>query len=347
MTAVIDSLSNDLSSIVFGNPQAWYLLLAVPVIILIFWNSWRKERNLYKALHQRGKKFAKRYVILAVIISVMISSLSAIAAQPEIVEYMPARVPPKRSCIMLIDVSNSMEAWDNVHDKTNLEVAADTAWEVIKGLSPARCQIFAYSGAFLDISEFTDDYKHLYDTLYTSFYTEYSGPVPERGSDLPNALRRISNWLQHEEYEGITKIILLSDGNIGENQGPLLEEAIRQVTNKGLSIVPVGIGSLEGQRIHRYNIRGELLGYAMANGVPRVFYLEEANLKKIAGLTGERYFHQSESEALIEYLLESDSLGKTSFEKGEVLSRQDYSWIFLIPLTLSFAILLWRRKELY
>jgi hypothetical protein len=106
-------------------------------------------------------------------------------------------------------------------------------------------------------------------------------------------------------------IVLFSDGepfigltrSLRDVEKALMDQAIQKANETGITIVTVGVGQREGERIPVFNVRGEFTGdYAKMGGEDFVTYLVEDQLKEIATRTGGRYFTADNRGELIPYL---------------------------------------------
>lgn len=202
--------------------------------------------------------------------------------------------------ILSVDVSGSMRARDIT--PTRMDAVKDAARAFVK-VQPAgvRLGVVAFSGAAFLVQAPTADKGQVLaaiDRLRPQMFTAIgSGLLAALDAIFPKlsgdeAASSGSDPLAHVKdppppvapgSNSSAAIILLSDGQ--SNQGPDPLDAAEQAANLGIRVFTVGVGTRQGADLSFGSFRFHAI-------------LDEATLKKIALITGGRYFKASNAEEL-------------------------------------------------
>jgi Ca-activated chloride channel homolog len=287
-------------------PQFLWLLLALPVLVL-----------LYLALLRRKKKLAVRYASLSMVKEAMgagqqvrrhippalflLSMLALIlaSARPQAVVTLPSN---QQTIILAMDVSGSMRAADV---QPNRLVAAQNAAKAFINELPRNVKvgIVAFAGSAQVAQLPTTNHEDLVTaidrfqlqratatgnaiviSLATLFpdqgidlETMQNGGSRMRGLSLDNDRKPTKEFKQMApgSYQSAA-IIMLTDGQRTTGVDPL--DAAKMASDRGVRIYTVGVGTVDGETIG-------FEGWSM-----RV-RLDEETLKQIAQKTGAEYFY--------------------------------------------------------
>lgn len=331
----------------FANLDALRLLVAVPLVLLLVWRSYRRNARLLGSL---GQQTSVRHVYtwIALLTTIMLVSVVGIAARPQLDIHSSTTVVPRGDYVMLLDVSRSMAARGSLQEPTNLDRARELLRHVVGELPEARFQIFAYAGLAFPLSTFSNDRIYLEDVLTHGVYV---GVIPRTGSNLPNALRVLAaSKREKADYARVSDVLLLSDGNMGEAGLAELRAVLGALSETGLRITTIGVGSTEAQRIPLLDEQGVFTGTyeRLPDGRPFETSLERVHLQALADATGGAYFHAAQREAIVTHLRRTLPERAPDGEGNVVLvGRRDIGWVLLIPFTAALGILVVRRGELY
>jgi Ca-activated chloride channel homolog len=287
----------------FAWPGMLWLLLLLPALAAIYVlgarrksRSARRFQGSFRLADARGRKPGfRRHVPPA--LGLLGAALAIVAlARPSAAVLMPGQ---RGTVILSLDVSGSMRARD-IHP-TRMDAVKEAARAFVN-VQPAgvRLGVVAFSGtAFLVQAPTADKGQVLaaIDRLSPQMFTAV-------GSGLLAALDAIFPKLSEDEAAAGTDplprardapppvapgsdssaaIILLSDGQ--SNQGPDPLDAADRAANLGVRVFTVGVGTREGADLSYGSFRFHAV-------------LDEATLKKIALITGGRYFKASNAEEL-------------------------------------------------
>jgi len=225
-----------------------------------------------------------------------------------------------------LDVSKSMLATDLAPDR--LERAKQFIGKLMDAMPDDRIALVLFAGkAYLQMPLTTD---HGAAQLFTS--SANPDVVPQQGTVISDALSMSANAFITEDKRFKT-IILISDGEDHD------EDAIkiaRQLTDRGIVINTVGIGSPEGATIPD-PATGDFKKDASGNTV--VSKLNEEELKEIAATANGEYIRLQSSDAAVAVLSKQFSqIDKTSYkDRSEANFITYYLWFAAAMLVLLLA----------
>jgi Ca-activated chloride channel family protein len=258
----------------FSHPL-WLLGLLVLPFLWYFWmveNRRRKKEaiefsNLAAIRSVHGNKSGKKRVLLLSIIPLLAIGLLFVAlADP----YLPlGATRAGANVVLVIDDSGSMQATD--YRPTRLEAAKDAASTLIRQLGPEdRVGVVVFESGATTAAYLSPDKERVLSRL------ESIGPKTGQtaiGDGLTLAVEMT------DSLPGAKKaVILLSDGvNNAGVVDPLRAAGFAQ--ERGIPVFTIGLGS-----------NGPVVIGTDAFGKPEYAELDEETLKKIAEVTGGRYF---------------------------------------------------------
>ena len=288
----------------FAWPGMLWLFALVPALAAVYVLVLRRRRRNARLVQRvirlsdlvgHGPGFRRHVPALLFLLGVSACILAL--ARPSAALLAPGR---HGTVILSLDVSGSMRARDIA--PTRMEAVKEAARTFVD-VQPhgVRLGVVAFSGsAFLVQSPTADKSQVLaaINRLHPQMFTAV-------GSGLLTALEAIFPKLPVTEGDpaavlpgsptesspppvapgsyASAAIILLSDGQ--SNQGPDPLEAAEQAANRGVRVFTVGVGTREGADLSFGNFSFHAI-------------LDEATLKKIALITGGRYFKASSAEEL-------------------------------------------------
>ncbi len=327
----------------FENPGA---LLLVPVLVIGFAilgvAGWKARRELAESFHLdtaalRGKQ-AEKYIIASLLGALLIMA----SALPVIVSS--AISPPEKAgeIALLVDVSGSMAAQANLNSPSRLARVQAILVEIVDRLNELgqpKVSLHGCTNIARSLVPFVgpEDYGFLSESIQKVLGI-YS--TPGQGSVLGQSILDV---LPKFSKGGTVKlIILLGDGEafLGVTQGirseeeALLERAIQQAKEQGVTIVSVGVGELGGAKIPLRNSKGEFTGeYAKLQGMDYVTYLEEEYLREIAEQTGGVYLTEGNWREVIPLMRDKLALAAPAGVGKEVKVHHSMApWFLLAAL---------------
>ncbi len=226
--------------------------------------------------------------------------------------------------ILTIDTSGSMQAMD-FKPKNRLEVAKDVIENFINGRKGDRIGLVVFAARAVTLCPLTIDYQ-----ILTRFLGEiHTGILPD-GTAIGDALGVSINRIKEGKAKSKV-VILITDGvnNTGE-VSPLTAAEIAKENR--IKVYTIGVGTNGVAPIY---VRDPYTGHK------KIAYMkveiDEKLLKKIAKITGGKYFRATDSEALKKIFKTIDSLEKT---KMKAKYYYNYKELFYIPLLISIFLIL-------
>lgn len=231
--------------------------------------------------------------------------------------------------MLAVDRSGSMDARDFVADDysvSRLDAVKNVLREFVlggdagAGRSDDLLGIVAF-GTYADgLCPLTLDHGNLLailDNLQVAREREESATAIGEGLGL--AVERLR---RHQARSKI--IVLLSDGvnNAGELD-PLL--AAELALNQGIKVYTIGAGTSGFAPMPVYDDTGRMRHLRRAT-----VEIDETTLKKIANLTGGRYFHARDAAALADVYAEIDKLERSEVSELRFLQYREYYPLFLL-----------------
>ncbi len=300
----------------FAWPEAFWLLLAVPVLV-----------GLYVAILRRRRKSALRLASLTVmrealggahrlrphvpplLLLLALIVLIVAIARPNAIVTLPSE---QRTIILAMDVSLSMRA--NDVQPTRIGAAREAAKAFIKDQpSDVKIGIVEFAAQATVVQQPTRDREALeaaLDRMQLQVHTNIGGAVimslaalfPDEGLELEAETygfsRERPRGVPIDRAQGPEKkeakrvapgsyrsgaIILLTDGR--RTIGPDPIDAARLAADHGVKVYTVGFGSPEG-------------GTANVDGMPIYMRFDAETLQNIAQITSAEYFHAGTAEDL-------------------------------------------------
>ena len=260
--------------------------------------------------------------------------------------------PPVKSVVLAIDVSASMQAADV--QPTRLAQAVEVAGELLDALQDHRVGLLLFSGTGYAIAPPTHDHVALrfflegvsptiasaYDPgSLLSVGIEDGVALLERGaSPLAEAGFSVVGGSTAVEREGEQLIVLISDGESGENE-EVVSRAVQMAVGAGIGIHAVGVGTERSVGMimpaGAYQIGGPVVDATGAEGTSRI---EEEPLRRVATAAGGRYTNAGSGAGLRALRAE---LGETGSIQAQDVAEVPPWWAgYDLPFVLGVGALL-------
>lgn len=234
-----------------------------------------------------------------------------------------------RDIMLVLDASGSMRAED--FKPNRIAVAKRAAMEFLRGLQHDRVGLVVFAGRSFTQCPLTMDYNIVLQLLEEVDVGMVRIDGTAIGDALANALYKLELQSQEEKRRGKV-VVLLTDG---ENNTGLVHPltAAEMARQKGVKVHAIGLGTPQGAPVpydtpwgRRYvrNPDGSLL----------ITRLDEQTLRRIAQITGGRYFRATDEYALREIYRSIAQMEKSriTLERYRVY-RERAAW-FLLPALL-------------
>ncbi len=309
----------------FANPQALYLLLLVPALVVFYaavfrWKRRAMERfgrielvQILAASVSRPRQRLKAALVVAAI-SLMILAL----ARPQVGTRLEEVKREGLDIVVAVDVSRSMLAEDIKPNR--LEKAKHELKNFIDHLEGDRIGIVAFAGSAFLQCPLTLDYGA------ARMFVDILSPdlIRDQGTAIAEAIRTsLKAFDQRERKHKV--LILITDGEDHEGK-PV--EAAKEAAQQGVVIYTIGVGEPQGVPIPIFDEQGRRIGFKKIrrpDGSEEIVLskLDEVTLQKIALETGGKYFRATGGENELQRIfaaisgMEKKQLGSVRFTQFE------------------------------
>lgn len=309
----------------FGYPWMLVFLLLIPIL------AWLKGRmggsaaflyssvNLIRPWHSKVRSSAGalinnlRWFTLALAIIAL--------AQPRLTESETTVSASGIDIVIALDMSGSMEAMDfrlRGNDVSRFDMAKEVLKQFIRKRPSDRIGLVAFGGRPYLVSPLTLDH----DFLLQNIERLELGTVKEQNTAIGSAI--MSSLARLKDINAKSKIIILmTDGqnNAGKIMPLTAAEAAKAL---GVKIYTIGIG----KRGDSYVLRRDFFGRIVK--VPQAVDIDEDTLKKIADMTGGRYYRADDTERFRSIYNEIDKLEKTEVVTKKFVRHHELFNLFVL-----------------
>ena len=209
--------------------------------------------------------------------------------------------------MLVLDISGSMQAED-FRPKNRFTVAREVLREFIGNAGANRLGLVVFSGKAFTQSPLAADHQIVSQLLEGVRL----GMLADDGTAIGMAIATAAHRLQASQARSKV-IILLTDGvnNRGEIDPPTAAEAAAAL---GIKIYTIGVGKEGGAPVPMPNaVLGPRYLTDPRSGRVLMTKLDEPMLKKMAQITGGKYFRATDAEALRQIYDQIDKMEKSEF----------------------------------
>ena len=300
----------------FQSPLYLILLVLIPALALWYYRLGRKKQGtiqisstIFTSIAMQRSGMMKKNIVVATYLIIMVLIILGIA-RPRKVDKIKETSVSVIDMLLVLDISSSMLADDFAPNR--LEAVKNTAINFIDNRKEDRIGILVFAGESFIQCPLTID-----KTILKSLISEIKVASKDYdGTAIGMAIANGTNRFRSSEVESKV-MILLSDGsnNSGEIDPITAAELAKEF---GIKIYTIGAGT--NQSYTRIPGRGLILNE-----------IDESTLKKIAKVTGGKYFRATDIEALELIYSEINNLERSEIQVKEYTQYQElYGW-FLIP----------------
>jgi Ca-activated chloride channel family protein len=309
-------------NIEFANPELFWLLLVVP--IMIAWYIFRQQK-----LHGNIKSSTVNYFkpdnsTLLRHLPIVLRSLAVIfliiaIARPQTSLSWQDVTTEGIDIVIALDISGSMLAED--FKPNRLEASKQVAIDFINERPYDRIGLVIYAGESFTQCPLTTDH----DVLINLFKDIKNGMI-EDGTAIGMGLATAVNRLKDSDAKSKVAI-LLTDGS--NNRGAIAPVTAAEIAKEfGIRVYTVGVGS-NGTAPTPYRDQFNRLQY---QNVP--VRIDETTLKEIAKVTGGQYFRAENKKSLSKIYTEIDKLEKSKIEVTQYKNKSEKYLLFALMATL-------------
>lgn len=334
-----------------GYPAAFekphWLALSLIAVLLGAWTLYGALRRKQRVEQLLSERLAHRLTVgvsvwrpatQAVMTGLGLVLMAVALAQPQCGGQSELTKKRGIDVVVALDASKSMLARDV--QPSRIERAKLELGTLLDQLKGDRVGIVAFAGDAFIQSPLTSDYSA------AKLFLRAVDPLqmPQGGTNIGAALslsQRVLDGADNGAKERL--IVLLSDG---EDLTGDMDASIAALSEAGIRILSVGIGSTSGEPIPRLDRNGAFVDWVKdAEGQTVITRLDEKGLSRIAKETGGRYFHQARGVAMKEVLAQIDSLQKSELESRFAVKYVERYQVFAFPgLLLLLAAMLLRTS---
>lgn len=326
----------------FATPEYLYLLLAIPVLAVVFGLAVRSRRRRLERLGNpqtlaglmpdaSPRRVRGKVVLFLLALVLLVFAL----ARPQLGSKLKEVEREGVEIMIAIDVSNSMLAADFAPSR--LERTKYAVEKVLEELDEDRVGIIVFAGDAYVQLPITSDYR-----TARNFVSQISTDmVSKQGTALGCAISLATS--SFSSGSGRSRVVILITD--GENHEDDALAAAEHAADQGVTIYTIGIGTPEGAPIE---LNGDFI--RDADGEIVVSKLDEKSLQEIAAETGGAYVRAGQQSLGLDEIIrrindtEKSRLAATVFEEYD----EKYQYFLgggLILLLVEF-VLLSRRNRL-
>lgn len=334
----------------FANPQLLWLLALLPLLVvgIALRYGWRRrvlarlghlpQVNQLVADISHGRRLAKQLALLAGITLLILA-----VARPQAGERTTLAPYVGIDVVVALDFSKSMLARD-AGGLSRIDRAKAELDELLESLRGDRVGLVAFAGA-------TMSYPLTTDYAAAKLFWRDMGPndMPVGGTAIGRAVTAAVRLLKGVRGKGRPRgqvLLLLTDGEDHESDPAA---AAKEAAKLGVRIYTVGIGSRSGEPVPLVADDGTITGYLQKDGKPVTSRLDPSMLRKIAEMTGGKFFEVNPRAFSVAPLrAELEKLQRSEIDSRLVKHYDEVFHWFLFPalLLLLLELCLGDRRRL-
>ena len=317
----------------------WLFLLFIPLIAWYVWSQRKANPSMrmssisaFKGLSTSWKVYVKHFSFVLKLAA--LSCLIIILCRPQTYDKWSMSDTEGTDIVMAIDISASMLLRDLQPDR--LEAAKKVASDFVAKRESDNIGLVIFAGEGFTLLPMTTHQATLLNTIHEISINMLDADGTAIGDGIATAINRIKDGKAKSK-----SIILLTDGT--NNSGVVAPLTAAEIAQKeGIRIYTIGLGTRgTAETPYAQGFGGELL-YK-----PMPVTIDEESLKKVAQMTGGKYFRATDNDVLTSIFNEIDKLEKTKIDVKNFTNTQDnympWAWalllLVLLNLTISYTVL--------
>lgn len=321
----------------FERPEAFWLLLLIPALLLLFLAARYLRRKamrnfadlqLFKVLMPL-ESFTRPWLKM-ILLQLSVLMIVLAIANPQTGSRLEEVKREGIDLIIALDVSNSMLAEDILPNR--LERSRQAINRMIDKLTGDRVGIIVFAGkAYVQLPLTTD-----YNAARMFVSTINTNMVPSQGTAIGEAIQLALNAFD-PQVERNKAIVIISDGEDHEENAITKAEEAR---NQGVTVYTIGMGLADGAPIPVYNEYGKMTGFRkdkQQNTV--VTRLNESLLQQVAAAGNGAYVRANNTRSGLETILgEINKIAKSEIE-ARIFTDYENKFQLFIGFALALLIL--------
>lgn len=326
---------NKWNEISFANPEFFWVLLVIPLMITWYILRQKKLHGTVKITTLKNFSNNKTPLLrhsLLVLRSVAIITLITALARPQTSLSWQDVTTEGIDIVIALDISGSMLAED--FKPNRLEASKQVAMDFISERPYDRIGLVIYGGESFTQCPLTTDH----DVLLNLFGDIKNGMI-EDGTAIGMGLATSVNRLK--DSKAISKVaILLTDGS--NNSGSIPPVTAAEIAREfGIRVYTIGVGS-NGTAPTPYQ---DQFGRTQYQNVP--VRIDEKTLKEIATIADGSYFRATDKKSLEKIYQEIDQLEKSKIEVTEYKKKSEWFWPFALVSTILLLVEFLLRNTIF
>ena len=317
----------------------WLFLLFIPLIAWYVWSQRKANPSMrmssisaFKGLSTSWKADVQHFSFVLKLAA--LSCLIIILCRPQPYDKWSMSDTEGTDIVMAIDISARMLSRDLQPDR--LEAAKKVASDFVAKRESDNIGLVIFAGEGFTLLPMTTHQATLLNTIHEISINMLDADGTAIGDGIATAINRIKDGKAKSK-----SIILLTDGT--NNSGVVAPLTAAEIAQKeGIRIYTIGLGTRgTAETPYAQGFGGELL-YK-----PMPVTIDEESLKKVAQMTGGKYFRATDNDVLTSIFNEIDKLEKTKIDVKNFTNTQDnympWAWalllLVLLNLTISYTVL--------
>lgn len=328
----------------WANPELLALLVIVPALIVAILATRRLRRGLLLSTVRLARPLSspRAKLVPAALWGLRLAGIALIVvalARPQWGQTYMEETQLGVDIMLALDISGSMRAED-FQPGNRLVAAKQVIDDFVTKSQGNRLGLVIFAGRSITSVPLTTDHAVLRESLAKVDFTSIKQDGTAIGDAIGNSLYR----LKEENTKGRV-IVLFTDGE--NNSGyldPIKAAAMARV--KGVRIHTIAVGKPGGAPIPLINAFGQKVYLRNSEGQLILPQIDEAVLKRIADVTGGKYFRATDTDTLRQVYAEINKMEKTPFEvkKHVVFEERYHAWLLAGLLLLLLEFLLGNRR---
>lgn len=319
-----------LNNIEWANPEFFWLLLIIPLIIgwyILRRNKWKGEIPFSQTSNFSQKQFNWYNILVHIPFALRLIALSAIIvalARPQSSLSWQDVTTEGIDIVIALDVSGSMLAED--FSPNRLEASKEVAMEFISERPSDRIGLVVYGGESFTQCPLTTDH----DVIINLFKGIKHGII-EDGTAIGMGLATTVNRLRESDAKSRV-VILLTDGE--NNKGSIPPITAAEIAREfGVRVYTIGVGTI-GEAPYPVQT---MFGIKRQMQEVRI---DEKTLQEIASMTDGKYFRATDNKKLAQIYQEIDQMEKAKIQVTEYKKKSEeflpFAIIACVLLVLEF-----------
>lgn len=315
---------------VFKDYWVFGLIALVPILILLVWRRKKQPNFIFSSgLLLEGIKPTLRARLSKSLIlfrAAAITLLLFALARPQSILEGAKTISEGVDIVLTVDTSTSMLAEDFMIGNRRVnryDVVRDVVKEFISKRKDDRIAMVAFAARAYTVCPLTTDYEWLFQNL-----DRVRVGMIEDATAIGSAIASSVNRLRTSKTKSKI-VILLTDGvsNTGTISPLVAAEAAKAL---GVKIYTIGAGT---KGLVPYPFK-DIYGRTIYKNIP--IEIDEASLKKIADITGGKYYRATDTESLRKIYEDINKLEKSNIEHE---GYREYEEMFEFYLFLALVVL--------